>query len=133
MTIAGGFVLALIGLRTDASDRGGLAEGCGGSRRGRLPRDRAAVSRDVLPGVPRRGEAEGRHGLERLPERRMRWRRTSLAGSLCWSSSRRLDATGQGQAASDGPGRHAVIAWIGIRKLEATRNAGDPGPVPAGG
>ena len=44
-----------------------------------------------------------------------------------------VDAPGEGEAAARRP-RPATrsIAWIGaVRKLEATRNAGDPGPVPA--
>ena len=41
-------------------------------------------------------------------------------------------APGEGEAAADGRGPRAVVAWIGaVRRLEATRNAGDPGPVPA--
>src|SRR5205823_584110 len=34
----------------------------------RLPGHRASLSEDLLPGVPRRGEAEGRPRPERLPE-----------------------------------------------------------------
>jgi hypothetical protein len=130
--MAGGLVPALIVLRADADDRADRPEAAGAPV--------AARFRDtVRPFLE--AYCLGCHGQDK-PKGDLDLSAFTTAESVAKDLPRwdlvleQLEAgsmpPAQAKAKPTPEARGRLIAWIGaVRKLEATRNAGDPGPVPA--
>jgi Protein of unknown function (DUF1592)/Protein of unknown function (DUF1588)/Protein of unknown function (DUF1587)/Protein of unknown function (DUF1585)/Protein of unknown function (DUF1595)/Planctomycete cytochrome C len=132
VTMAGGLVLALFGVRTDAGDRAGAPEAVSSSVETRFrenvrPFVAAHCQRCHGPVKPKGDlDLSSFTSAESVAKDLPRWElvlEQLEAGSMPPAKARPQPTA---------KARNAVMAWIGdVRQLEANRNAGDPGPVHA--
>ena len=128
-----GFLLAFAGLRAAAGDSARGQDTAGTPLERRFRETVRPFLETYCLGCHGKEKPKGDLDLSAFTTADVGGEGPARAGSWSWSSSRRSRCRPRRRSGSRRPRpARTSIAWIGaVRKLEAKRNAGDPGPVPA--